>query len=459
FIIDDQGPGSKTITATDTSGNFATTAYCLLATGSVTVHNASGGFVGTYTTIQAGVNACPIGGTVSIRGGTYTERVVPPNSGTITKFITIMAQPGDVVTIDGTGITLSEVWDDGLLVIEGKSYIKVSGIRIINAGPYSGNCGILIDNSDNIIIDKNYTYNSVSSGIGVWNSNNIIIDGNEVELACNDGRQECITVGGTSSAFEVKNNHVHHGGPGTNGGEGIVIKDFSNNGKVYNNHVHDLNRLGIYIDAEAGNTDNIEVFQNIVHDCANDGLTLASEQGGLLSNINVYNNIIYNNKLVGINITPNGTATNPPMQNLKIINNTIYNNGTGTWGGGIAAGNPNITGLVIRNNVVSQNLIFQIAIEGTVTNLSVDHNLIDGYREYIDEIYGSDSVTGDPKFVDTSTLNFHLQASSPAIDKGTSTDAPSTDFDANPRPQDAGYDIGAYEFQGTPTYPQITLPP
>ncbi len=33
---------------------------------SVIVYNASGSIVGTYDTVQAGVNACPIGGTVSV---------------------------------------------------------------------------------------------------------------------------------------------------------------------------------------------------------------------------------------------------------------------------------------------------------------------------------------------------------------------------------------------------------
>jgi hypothetical protein len=41
--------------------------------------------------------------------------------------------------------------------------------------------------------------------------------------------------------------------------------------------------------------------------------------------------------------------------------------------------------------------------------------------------------------------DYHLQAGSPAIDKGFSTSAPLTDFDGKARPQGAGVDIGAYE--------------
>ncbi|MEK9149162.1 MAG: choice-of-anchor Q domain-containing protein, partial [Candidatus Desantisbacteria bacterium] len=42
------------------------------ATGSVTVYNASGGFVCATDTIQWGIDACPTGGTVTCADGTYT---------------------------------------------------------------------------------------------------------------------------------------------------------------------------------------------------------------------------------------------------------------------------------------------------------------------------------------------------------------------------------------------------
>ena len=51
-------------------------------------------------------------------------------------------------------------------------------------------------------------------------------------------------------------------------------------------------------------------------------------------------------------------------------------------------------------------------------------------------------------FVSTNpgNLNLHLKAGSPAIDAGTSSGAPSVDFDGVSRPQGAGYDVGAYEY-------------
>ncbi|MBW1901318.1 MAG: endo alpha-1,4 polygalactosaminidase, partial [Deltaproteobacteria bacterium] len=105
--------------------------------------------------------------------------------------------------------------------------------------------------------------------------------------------------------------------------------------------------------------------------------------------------------------------------------------------------------IIVRNNIFSQNLLFQISNEAQLseTNLTVDHNLIHDYTgEYEYEIRGTDYVEGDPKFVNPSGSDFHLQGNSPAINQGASTDAPNDDYDRNQRPQGAGYDIGAYEY-------------
>jgi hypothetical protein len=43
---------------------------------------------------------------------------------------------------------------------------------------------------------------------------------------------------------------------------------------------------------------------------------------------------------------------------------------------------------------------------------------------------------------------FHLQGASPAIDSGSSTDAPSFDVEDNSRPFGSEFDVGAYEYVG-----------
>jgi hypothetical protein len=406
-----------------------------------------------WETIQKAADTLIAGDTVYIRAGTYEEQIIAQNSGSAGNYITYAAYPGETVTIDGNGITLPD-YETGLFVVEDTNYIKVSGLRMINAGPNDNNAGIYVDNANYVIIENNYVYNTVSSGIGVWDGNNVIIDGNQVRLGCNDGEQEIITVSGTDT-FEVKNNHVHEGGPGTNGGEGITIKGGATNGKIYENHVHDITRgerTCIYIDAWGITaTSNLEVYQNTLHNCGA-GITLASEDGGLVRDVEIYNNIVYDNQSNGLEIGywGEGGITVRPVESITFTNNTVYDNGSAGWGGGFYTDNPYVKDIVVRNNIFSQNPTSQIVNESPVS-LTVDHNLIDGTQEYTYAISGTNYVIGDPLFANPSGANFYLQAGSPAIDSGSSTDAPNDDFDGRSRPLDgddngsALYDIGAYE--------------
>lgn len=400
-----------------------------------------------WRTIGRAANTLTAGDTVYIKAGTYHERVVPQYSGSAGQFITYAAYPGHQVTVDGSGVSVPE-WG-GLFDLSGRDYIRVTGLRIVN----SAQAGILADTSSHLLIENNYTYNTVSSGIGVWKSHDVVVAGNEVVLACNDGDQEDITIAGTDT-FEVRDNHVHDGGPGTNGGEGIDVKDGSSNGRVYRNHVHHLQRVGIYVDAWDKHTYNIEVYQNVVHDIAAMGISLASEMGGLLEDIRVYNNIVYNNRHVGVWLSgccPESPTH--PVREIQIVNNTLYDNGWEGWGGGIGVENTEVRTVTLRNNLVSQNLYFQIALDPAVPSqqVTVDHNLIDGYRGSEGETRGSDYVEGDPRFIDAPAGDLHLRSDSPAIDRGAAQGAPNADFDGDSRPQDgdgdgvAGYDIGADE--------------
>ena len=392
-----------------------------------------------WQTIQKAADALMPGDTVYIRAGTYHERVIPRNSGGPGSEITYAAYPGETATIDGGGIVLP---DDlaGLFEVAGRSYIRIAGLRVINAGPNNDNAGIMVLNSSNIVVENNATYNTNSSGIGVWGSNNVTVTGNRVEEAAVGGWQECISVAGTDT-FEVYNNEVLNCYK-----EGICLKDGSSHGQVYRNRVYHPRRVGIYVDAWDKATHDIRVFQNVAFDSTEGpGFAVASEQGGQLSRIRLENNLAYHNQTYGIEISRCCTASHP-MNTIVIVNNTLYENGI-AWGGGLLADNAQAQNVVIRNNVVSQNLTFQLAVAADVpaANVSVDYNLTNGFRGYGDEVYGDDYVQGDPQFEDPTNGNFHLRQGSPAVDAGSSADAPADDFDGMPRPQGAGYDIGAFE--------------
>jgi Tol biopolymer transport system component len=396
-----------------------------------------------WRTIGKAASTLTAGDTVYIRAGTYYERVVPQNSGRAGQFITYAAYPGETATIDGTGVDVPEY--SGLFDLTGRDYIRVAGLRVIHSGYY----GIVADNSSHITIEHNYTYDTYSSGISAWNSNNIIVDGNEVVGACTGLWQEHISISSTDT-FEVRHNRIHDVMPGTEGKEGLSVKDASSHGKVYGNQVYNLNHVGIYVDAEAEHLLDVAVYQNVVHDIPAMGFSLASEQGGLLENVRLYNNVAYNN-LVGLWLSACCIATHP-FQNISIINNTFAYNGRDGWGGGIGIENTQVGNVVIRNNICSQNVYSQMAADPSVLpELTVDHNLTDGDRDPEFEFYGvGDLVDVSPSFVNPLMRDYHLLAGSPAINQGSSNGAPLDDFDGLAR--DAQPDIGAYEWrQAEPT--------
>ena len=356
--------------------------------------------------------------------------------------------PREVATVDGAQVVLPADLA-GLFEIRDRAWIRVIGLRVVNARPDPNSNGIFVGGSHDIVLERDRTADTQSSGIGVWLSRDVEIRRNVVVRATLSGMQEAISVAGTDT-FLVEGNRVHDTGGGK---EGICAKDGSTNGAIRGNVVHHVPAVGIYVDAWDKATSGIEVDGNIVHDIAKyTGIAVASEMGGLLSDVRIVNNVVYASEAFGIAVTRNGVTDRAhPMARITIINNTVWHNG-GAWGGGIAIDDPAATGVVVRNNIVSDNRSFQLSLSADVppAEVSVDHNLVDGYRGDLEdgEITGEASVVGDPRFVDAPDHDFHLQAGSPAVDAGSADGAPSTDFGGQGRPSGAGYDIGAFEYVG-----------
>ncbi|WP_299255517.1 right-handed parallel beta-helix repeat-containing protein [uncultured Cytophaga sp.] len=409
-----------------------------------------------WATIQKAASTVEAGDTVYVQAGTYTEKITFANSGTSDALITFIGV--GAVTIQEP--TNTSVWS-GTLNLIAKSYIRIRNFSIQNAYWF----GIYVEACDHIYLENNKTFNTGASGISVWNSSNIFAAHNTVRKACyqslSTGSQECITFSGVSN-FEIHHNEVFESGGSTNGGEGIDTKEACSFGKVYNNVVHDLDRLGIYADSWDKELHDIEIYNNRVFNCS-DGIVISSENGGTASAINIYNNITYNNDNFGIVVS--NYDLDGPRNDIRIMNNTVYNNGFGdantAWGGGIIVYSTNVSNISIFNNIVASNDAMQISDKSGVSSVSVDHNLIHGYKglNWTNEVKGINGIEGNPLFVDVDGVdniannvddNLNVALASPAINAGVNTDAPIFDFDDYKRPAEGVVDMGAYESNSIP---------
>lgn len=390
---------------------------------------------GDFSTIQAAADVVQAGDTVYIREGTYTEQVEVKNSGTTGEYITFSSYPGETVELDGSGISMGG-WG-GLWEIRDRQFIQVIGVNVVNSDWF----GFYITRSDHIIIKNGSTYQTKASGIYAYDSSYVTVDGNDVQRAVDGGSQECISFD-TVTDFEIMNNSVHNGVNLEQGGEGIDVKVSSANGSVHHNHIYDLpGEVGLYIDGYDGYLHDVEVYSNI--SAAPEGIAISAEQGGVVERVNVYNNVIPATGAYGIVVTDWMPGVEGVKRDIKIVNNTVF----GATYGGIGVISGNVENIVIENNIISDNASWQLRVVSPAQGeTAARSNLIDGFKGYDNEIYGSNPVIGDPLFIDKDAGDFHVAEGSPAIDSGVAANAPSFDHDGNDRPNGDGYDIGAYEY-------------
>jgi hypothetical protein len=392
-----------------------------------------------WRTVLHAVKTARAGETVLIRRGTYPEhesnRVPVANSGTAGNPITFAAYPGDERQVVIAGATF---------LISGRSHIVVRGLKVTGVTSNSSARGFSIEGpGTGITLTGNETYGTYSSGIGVWGvpwSTNptdyrhlfdIVIENNLIRRACDGGYNECITVANGVNNVIVRNNEITESGNTALGGEGIDFKEGVFGGQISGNYVHDIVKVGIYLDAAGvgigpGGVEDIDIFGNVVRNITEgEGIELSTEGTGNLRNIRVFNNVVQgvnkNGLLVYAHPSGSGTATG-----VTFMNNTVY--GNTRYGVRIDWPSTRASGILARNNIATGNGYGDWSV-ASGSAAAADHNL-----------WGT-----DPLFENVAAGDFRLRAGSPAVDTGSATGAPAVDFAGVPRPQGAGFDIGAHE--------------
>jgi len=188
-----------------------------------------------YLTIQAAVNAASSGDIVYMRSGTYYEHV------TIGKPLALQGEDRNTTIIDGGGT-------GKVITATSTSNVAVSGFTVRNGGSswagYNKDAGIVLDNtSHSLVSDCIVTSNGLNGLYSYRSSYNAI---RHCEFRYNETKPGGGIQGNIhlrySSHNTIDNNYIY-----SNDGNGITVRESSNNTTITGNHVYSNEGHGIHV--------------------------------------------------------------------------------------------------------------------------------------------------------------------------------------------------------------------
>lgn len=364
--------------------------------------------------------------------------------------------PGDYVIVQP-----GQYWGMNMTT-DGKPDARITfhalpGVVIDEPNPENQLDGINLEGADYVTIEGFQVHDMPRAGLRSVNNSGAIFRGN---VSDHNGFWGLLT--GWSYDLLVENNVMSR----SQREHGIYISNSSDDGVVRNNIVWGNNDSGIqfnadgYLEGDGVHSRNL-IEGNVVYGNGVGGgaaINLDGFQDGV-----VRNNLLYDNHSTGI-VLYVGFAAEPSTNNL-VQNNTVVMAEDARWA--LLAWNGSSGNVLVNNILLNKNPNRgSISVETGSEPARSDYNIlqnkfdVNGYSATFADwqafsggqdahsivVPQSDvnSLLAD-LFVDPSMQDFHLAASSPAIDAGDSTDAPAVDIFQHVRPSGAGIDIGAYE--------------
>ena len=298
------------------------------------------------------------------------------------------------------------------------------------AAPSTGSVGIRTTKSGTaaarikFVSDVKWGAKIVFSGTGMaWNSKGAYVDIEGFDIS-GTGRIGILAEGGKEN---ITKNFIHDltVTGGCNGGGGAGIDAWGpGGGAVIDSNV--VRNIGLqWVAARTCNT----------------------VQGIYVTNQNnrISNNVISGVAAVGINTWHGATGS-------TIVNNTVFNSKMGIV---IGHGDSGATSAGTSNNYVANNIVYRNAYGITEMgkvggNNRYPNNLVfNTGRSWLVKGAVTGTVAAEPQFVNyqvNGSGDYRLKSTSPAINKGTATSAPTIDIAGVARPRGGAIDIGAYEF-------------
>ncbi len=461
-----------------------------------------------WKTIQRAADTAAPGSTITIKAGTYFERVNIRLSGASADKPTVFkAQQGDKVIIDGSESSPEE--QEELVRISDCSFVQLIGLELTNnitdeddfllsgIGVWGEGEGIEIrDCRIHHIWHTGASNDSSAHGIAVYGRNGenpvsgLIINGNEI-WDIKSGAGSAVALSGNVDGFMFTENHVRDIenigiallGDKKLGGEPVCIPEKNNrarNGFVGYNTVEGCSRKGKpgagsagyeFAGIKADGAKDVTIAYNI---CTGNDIGVAVENetpGKACSGITVRDNLIYGNHAGGIQ-AGSDNAGKGWSADCRFFNNTLYkNHGESKGKGEIIVGKSH--DLLFYSNIIHTgpgNLAVSTENLGkeNIYNISFNYNLYYGpggarglrFSGLDTGLVGlnmwkqktgqdKNSRIADPRFSDADGTDFSLLQNSPAIDAGDpgyTPEAGMLDFAGKSRISGRAIDCGAYEF-------------
>ncbi|MGY0694595.1 right-handed parallel beta-helix repeat-containing protein [Virgibacillus sp. FSP13] len=330
-----------------------------------------------FRTIDKATVEATAGTTVFIREGTYHEKLIVKHGGTKSKPVIFKPYKEEKVVISGSDLKDVE-GDTSLVTVNNKNYVNISGLTIQDLTTNLANetvMGFYVTGSSSHIVLENNHVQGIATYADEGNGHGIAIYGDgemeDIQVLNNTvenlklGSSESLVLNGNIKGFKVENNIVRKndnigidliGHEGVNDDEKV---DYVRNGTVKNNTIYQISSYGnpaygedysaggIYVDGGK----NIAIENNTIYKC-DIGIEATSEHAGKYADeININNNIIYDNFYTGISI--GGYDKNRGgTKNSMISQNIIYKNDTkGLEGGQILLQHD------IKSNVIDRNIL------------------------------------------------------------------------------------------------------
>jgi len=486
------GPGFMQLTTTAGSSNTLPftirpgNIYFVSASGSDT--SGDGSYANPWATITYCKNSFSPGDTC-VAGLSSTDTITvttaePQTWGTVVGLLlsscgtagnpkTIVAYPGNSVTYD------LHTW------IDPSSNQKGGGraLEDYNSPSYTNNCGL-----------GNPVVYWTIAGL-TFNGNAFAADFNGANFRVVDNTMQCTgaycdgpsggLVGGAGGNLVLYGNRVNK--PGCGGANTPCASGMSNTSKLYHTvYLGQGNNVTLGYSEIIGGTacrgvqfhspddggnpqQNIQIFNNVIHDTECDGLNLATVNPSASGGVNVYNNIVYN---AGIGPNPhdgiahyscfyspaytgNGTCSGGGSGAINVFNNTFYNcGGAGlTDAGAIGALKCAPVTVALNNNLIVQpGSGVPYLSAGSAGTIAATSNDCFGYSAKsgsagCPSTWGGTEWSFDPAFVNVASQDFHLTATSQAASRSVTAPAPVSDAEGLIRLSPNS--LGAYELAGS----------